>query len=747
MLYMKKLLICFCVLFNFKLLKAQIQINWKAFLEKSDMQWSHLPTDWDNAPFIGNGKIGTIFWMNKAGNLHFEIGRNDIYDHRQEITGATGLFTQYRMPLGHFEFSFGNGIPTGKFRLNLWDAETKGQIENQGAKWQIRCFSHAIQNVIVVEITGGTKVGLNWVPDSAKSTRGNMPKKIVAYPFPKLIHQNNYNISVQEMPEDDLFQTSGKGNGQYAIAWKAKKINKNKTIYFISVGFSYPGRYAADEAIAVIAKAEIDGIEKLESSHRSWWHSYYPKSFLSLPDQSIESFYWIQMYKMASASRKNGTILDLMGPWFRNTGWPAIWWNLNIQLSYWPFYMSNHLDEATSLNEALWNQRENLARNAAPYSKDSYAIGRASSPDLYSPVGNEVGNLPWVMHNLWLYYRSSMDSDFLKNKLFPLMKGTFNYLWHILKKESDGRLVLPKTASPEYTDAVENSNYTMACLRWLSGTLITADSVLQTNDSIVFKCKQVISHLTPYEVDSISGFMVGKDLPFAKSHRHWSHLFMIYPFKEFLWNDSSQVTLIKKSVQNWTNKPKAFAGYSWLGGASIMESGGEGDTALKYLQTFLEKAPLPNTMYREGSPVIETPLAFARTLQEMMLNSSGGLIQIFPGIPSIWKDVCFADFRAEGAFLITAIRKNGITRSVKVKSLSGGVCHIATGIHEKLIVIGKYKNLKEIDKGQIEVVIPKGETIIIYSGNKKPSIKLRPVKYAIRYSSWGEKKPMKIFEY
>lgn len=120
-------------------------------------------------------------------------------------------------------------------------------------------------------------------------------------------------------------------------------------------------------------------------------------------------------------------------------------------LSYWPYYMSNHLEEAEPLRETVWEIRDNLALNAAPYQSDSYAIGRVTSPVGRSPVGGEVGNLPWTMHNLWMHYRSTMDDNYLKEQLFPLMKGSFNYLNHIVIKQQDGKWSLPKTVSPEYT--------------------------------------------------------------------------------------------------------------------------------------------------------------------------------------------------------------------------------------------------------------------------------------------------------
>jgi alpha-L-fucosidase 2 len=732
---------------------AFAQVSWPDFLGRNDMVWNKLPAGWDNAPFVGNGRLGAIFWMDKRGALHLEVSRGDLYDHRSDanghgVSGMNKLYARYRLPNGHFELTLGQRAPQdssqgrplrGNMRLDLWNALVNGQIERGDKQWNIRCFAYALSDVIVLEVTGDKAQELEWFPDSAKSTRPNPPALLIPYPAQVLQQAGDIRVSVQDMPAAEEYFTAGKGIGQYATAWKKIDAGENKTIYLISMGFSYPGATAVQEAVDLINQASGKGIDALEKAHGDWWHNYYPKSFLSVPDASIESFYWIQLYKMASASRQGGPVIDLMGPWFMRTGWPEIWWNLNIQLTYWPFYMSNHLDMAEPLAETLWNNRSALARNAAPYEKDSYAIGRSSSPDCVSPVGSEVGNLPWVMHNLWMYYRSSMDDRYLKDQLFPLLKGSFNYLDHIVRKQPDGVWSLPVTASPEYTDGVLNSSYTLACLRWLSLTLIRADARLKAHDPVTKQCRKMLAHLAPYETDS-TGFMVGKGMPFAHSHRHWSHLFMIYPFHEYAWDNPAQNPLMTVSLNNWLSMPKAFAGYSWLGAAGMLADDGRGDEALAYLHSFLKKSPLPNTLYREGSPVIETPLAFARIVQELLMTSYGDVIRIFPGVPAAWGDVVFDSLRAEGAFLVSARRSHGVTEFVRIKSLAGEPCRVATGMKGSVKGSGESRAVKDLGNGMVELTLPKGAEVILYTGDRAPEISVKPVTVTAPAEPWGEHK-------
>ena len=81
------------------------QLNWAAFLGRSDMQWSGLPTDYNHAAYTGNGRLGAIFWQDADGSLGFEVSRSDLYDHRRTDNGYGTLFATYRLPNGQLHFT------------------------------------------------------------------------------------------------------------------------------------------------------------------------------------------------------------------------------------------------------------------------------------------------------------------------------------------------------------------------------------------------------------------------------------------------------------------------------------------------------------------------------------------------------------------------------------------------------------------------------------------------------------------
>jgi alpha-L-fucosidase 2 len=73
---------------------------------------------------------------------------------------------------------------------------------------------------------------------------------------------------------------------------------------------------------------------------------------------------------------------------------------------------------------------------------------------------------------------------------------------------------------------------------------------------------------------------------------------------------------------------------------------------------------------------LEGNFAFAAGVQEMLLQSQGGVVRVFPAVPDDWKEVSFKNLRAEGAFLVSANIQNGKTRRVEVFSEKGGDLNI-----------------------------------------------------------------------
>ncbi|MDF2958537.1 MAG: afcA1 [Paenibacillus sp.] len=704
---------------------VEVHVDWPQFLAKHDMIWERCPEKWEDSPFLGNGMIGAMLFKEpEEAAWHLEIHRSDVQDHRDDSHGSPG-FSRARLPIGHFLLYFEGNVTGCQLRLDLWNAELRGAIFTDKGRIDIKAIVHSDEMAILVEIMpdqGETNCFWQWYAAEAVSPRqsyglrhGDSTRTLPSYmpnPHSSLRQESEISLSVQPLS----------AGGLTAAAWMEKPTAAGRLL-IVTAAHSYPDESADREALATVRQIAAMAPEALWDSHRRSWHRYYPLSFVSLSDTQLESFYWIQMYKLFSATRADRALIDNQGPWLDETPWPYATWNLNVQLSYWPLFASNRLELAQSLWKTLYNGLENLITNVKePYRHDSAGIATSSALDLKASVvvpGSvasgfaEAGNLTWALHDCWLYYRMTMDDSYLKEVLYPLLRRSINYYLHFLYEDEEQRLHLLATSSPEYGTVMEDCNYDLSLLRWGCEALIYSCQRLGINDGLLGRWREVLDKLTDYPEDENEGFLIGRGQPYEKSHRHYSHLLMIYPLYLIHAEQPGNRERIEKSLRHWQRKPEYLEGYSCTGSASISAGLGDGNQALVYLKRLWEGFLSPTTMYRELGPVIETPLSAAQAIHDMLLQSWGNTIRVFPAVPDAWKDVTIHDMRAEGGFLVSAIRREGVTQLVRIKSLAGEPCLVRTGIREPYYEFsGPKLPLEHIGDGLIRLRLLKGEDIV-----------------------------------
>lgn len=695
------------------------QTDWKNFMSQQDMIWTRLPQTWYEAPFMGNGSMGTYICKEPGKNaIRVDIGNSMVHDHR---TDDKSIYGRCRLLIGYFLLQPAGEIQSGNMRLDLWNAETTGCIRTTKGEIKLKaCVTSEPPYIIVeAEATEGEKDFIwKFYPENTDSPRqlnairikskNHFKKDYISNPASQLSARNGVNYCWQPLL----------AGGGTATAWK--EIRKdNKSILIISNAHSFPETDAMQRVETALANLQETDLPALLKAHREWWHSYYPQSFVSLPDKKMENFYWAQMYKLASATRIGGGLLDNSGPWQVLTPWPNAWWNLNVQLSYWSVYASNRLELGMPLVDVVKNNFNNLISNVPEaYRKEAAALPVCTDfsligVDIRVPGSEkfaQVGNLPWLCHNLWLQYRFSMDESILRNVLFPTLRRAINFYIPFLEEDEQGILHLKETYSPEYGSA-KDCNYDIALLRWGCQTLLEASRILSVKDNLIPKWQQIIDKLTDYPQDE-NGMMIGKDVPFSKSHRHYSHLLMFYPLYLLNTEQEGSKELLEKSVEHWLSIPGNILGFSNTGASSLYAAAGEGDKALEKLKDLFALTLRPNTMYMESGPVIETPLSGAQCIHDMLLQSWGGKIRVFPAVPSQWGDVQFEDLRTEGAFLVSAGRKDGKTTCIRIKSLAGEPCILRTDMVKPMVKLG-HATLTPTGKGEYSLDLKKGETVVL----------------------------------
>lgn len=700
-------------------------------MSQHDMIWEELPLQWNEGAFTGNGQVGMMIYATlKDNRIDFHIGRQDVPDHRKApdqktsmgVPGASLMYDYPRLDIGRMVLRPAGKILSGTIRQDLWNAEIRGKIITDMGEITFKAFTPRDRMVNVIEISSSEKqnvkkTGYQWsfLPGNPASPRAQVfpdnpeSKAYVTNPKPVITKTNDVSVCVQSLL----------AGADYATAWTEKKTqHSTQSTLYISIANEIPASdVSAKVATQAVNGASILKLAALEKPHREWWHNYYQHSFLSVPDARMESFYWIQIYKMAVCSRTDGQAVDLFGPMFRVNQWPGLWWNLNVQLTYWPYYASNHLDLAENLIRLI-DERFDLML-------DKYR-------------GPKLGDFTWAMHNYWLHYRYQGDWKAIQEKWVPKAIRIAEAFEKLQQQNSSGKIELLPMGSPEYKgfETFPNTNYNLAILRWLLNALVESNEIAGSHQTEVSKWKQTLANLIPYPVDE-NGLKIGSNQPVDMSHRHFSHLMGLYPLFQLNPDSPADSKLMDKSVAHWyqIENGKALAGFSFTAATSLYAALGRGNDAYKVLNHFLLSdigisQLISNTMYVESggrNPVIETPLSAANSIMEFLIQSWGGKIRVFPAVSDQWKDASFYQLRAQGGFLVSASRSQGKTDWISVKSLSGEPCVVKVPDWTIPIQIGKGKKIPitKIVEGEYRVDLKAGEEIVLTSGVKatKPVVK------------------------
>ncbi|MEX2567571.1 MAG: glycoside hydrolase family 95-like protein [Cyclobacteriaceae bacterium] len=742
------------------------------------MIWETLPDRWVDAPHFGNGMIGSMLYRS-GNNIKLQVFRADVQDHRDDNHGWTA-YSRPLLQVGHFMLET-VGEPTGaEWCKDLWNAELRGVIHTDRGEIGIIHYVHAEKMVIVTELTpseGEKDLTWTWHPGQARTTRGGYPdneeqlksfadqygefyaeegRLVVPYepnPDPRTEKKSDITVSVQDLL----------AGGGHATAWREVASPGGQRIHLASIAKTFPEGHidrepgdpgARDKAVSEVMEFAAGDRDAMSGSHRAWWQAYYPRSYVSVPDLLMEDLYWQTIYRLGCNSRAGRAFTPTAGIWFQGGNWCYKTINWNIQASHWPVYAANRLEQGEEVVNAVHRYKQNLIENVRPveWQKNSaFAAHAVAAFDWIGPRDHDmrwwdqVGCLPWVLHNTWWQYRFSMDEDMLREKIFPILRRSINFYLHLLEESGDGTLHLPPTLSPEIFPVTADCNFDLALLRWGCEALLEASERLEIDDPLRSLWQDVLDRLVDFPVDE-RGFRLGRDSSAPRGYRHMSHLMMIYPLYQVTVEQPEYRELIETSLRTYAEGqeeglPAMVAGHL----AAALASTGDGDGSLEWMKRQLhDLTPAGlwdvgrNSGYQgarvnpgnggTGPPVLEASVSYANNLQNMLIQSWGGTIRVFPAMPTEeWSDATFHNLRAEGAFLVSAARRDNQTQWVRVKSLAGEPCVVRPDLEGEVKILSERPvELKDLNNGLYELNLDQGDEVLLYTGDQ-PEAVVRPV--------------------
>jgi hypothetical protein len=734
------------------------------------MQFDKLAPQWDEAVPLGNGLLGALIWQ-KGDQLRFSLDRADLWDlrpmkglHRKEFSYNWVIdqidkkeyapVQQYfdapydkepapsKIPGGALEFDTRSWGPVQSVHLTLANAVCEVNWKN-GARLKTFVDADKPLGWFRFENVNGDLAPQLLAPQYQGAVR-NSGDPVGGDDLSRLGYQQG---SIIKTGNSITYHQAGWNGFTYDINVRWKKINATTIEGVWSISSQYPGQPIHVKADKVTAAATSTNFSQQLLTHSSWWQHFWSKSAIHVPDTLLEKQWYLEQYKFGSAARKDAPPISLQAVWTADNGRIAPWkgdyhHDLNTQLSYWPAYSANHLEEAMGYINHLEKNKANYQR----YTKTYFGTNGLAVPGVTTLDGTEMGG--WIQYSLsptvssWLgqhYYlqwRYSMDQQFLKEKAYPWMKGAASFLESITVINAQGHRQLKISSSPEINDNGldawfrQNTNYDLALMKFTFSKAAELATALKLPAEAAHWSK-ILAEFDDFALSPNQELKFAPTMPYNQSHRHFSHMMAIHPLGLIKWEDGAQAQAIIKNSIHLTDSmgPDYWCGYSYSWMANLKARAKDGEGAAKDLQIFASAFCSINSFHLNGDQTksglskfqyrpftLEGNFAFAAGLQEMLLQSYAGFIAIMPAIPAAWNNVSFENLRAEGAFLLSAKKDGGQVAEVKIVAEKGGRTRLKLPFKTYFAASNKGFEIKNTGDGFLELTGKPGAVLLLKNG-------------------------------
>lgn len=455
----------------------------------------------------------------------------------------------------------------------------------------------------------------------------------------------------------------------------------------------------------------------LSSRHRTWWHRFYRRSYLSVPDRTVQRFHWIQLYTA-------GCLLSPQAPAPHSS----------------PTFLnrSGHTD---------------LSGVAAVLGDSAWTPGTAHRTWAFPGAGTKAGPsqnllLAWGAPQIWDAYRHTDDAAVLSEQLHPLLRTAVGFYSRFLVQGADGRLHLPTTHSPGCGDVVD-STHDLSLLRWATTALIGSTRTLGLTESQLSRWQDIAARLVPYHQDT-DGVSIGAGVRLARSHAGAGHLLWLSPLYDKRWNRPEDRTLMTRSFDHWAGMRQSWDARSYARGASMAATVRQGGNALALLHHLMDGRPadatrlLSNTACHNGRQTdLTVPFAAGQAVLDLLLGGEPDIVDVFPAVPETWADATVFGLRAPGAFTVDAARTGGRTDWVRVHSRTSRTLTLRHGIGTDVDVrldshgTTRPAHPREAGPGTCVLKLDAGQSVVVARRGAAPDVEAHEVPAEGGGRRWG----------
>jgi len=467
-----------------------------------------------------------------------------------------------------------------------------------------------------------------------------------------------------------------------------------------------------DELHGKLSPHRSVNLDAVAAANQRTSREFWSKSALSVGDQLVEQLWYETLHARRCAYHRGKVPPGLFFP--STVADYSLWhgdfhMNYNFQQPFLGDYGANHFDLGDSYFDAMAYALQLGKLIAEKYYDSTGTFVQLSNFPILAqddvlgtaPMGRMAYMTGWAGHQYYWRYRYSMDEEWLRKDGYPVLRELAIFYADFLKKGEDGLYhAFPSnqgedgfTGDPEaYTDVPQ----VMLHLRFALVAALDAARTLDMDHDLQHLWLDRIMHLagmnpvfskTRQAVDNWDEVAGEQTAAVRKTRIPWLEITEgrgdLFP-PEFLGFDGNIRSRDRRLTPDYADPD--FCTSRWYAGKMPLYWMTElrnhvfvPERDWRQVRGILEKWRTPNgllcamavSMYGYPGAWTETTGIIA-PLQECLLESWDGVIKIFPATPLAWGDVHFNNLRAEGAYLVSAIRKLARATYVKITAERGG---------------------------------------------------------------------------
>lgn len=682
------------------------------------MVLDRIPCRFCEGPFWGNGKMGTVLYV-QNGKLCVSVDHvglwelretlpdmpkadfSQILSHKKEFIEGdpryvekTDIFGEHigrtRLPSLAVELSLPGVITSFWAETDMQEARTGLRLETEDQKvFRGEIWLDSCVNVLGIELHGAgagslAVKALGWDLDS---------------PRLKPLRDWNYEPCTQT-EENGLVTVRQHFGGKDSAVLSAGRMECGGESLFLAVSIE-TGEQAGETAMAAAGKERVlDYLKNKDAyleAHLRDWKTYWDGFDIQVPNERLQEAFEQEMYKLYCNEREDSSPVTLQGIWNPNNRMPA-WYgdlhnDLNVQSCYWPAYKTGN-------GKLVCPYVDYYCRAVPRFMERAYKLfgirDAIHIPTMMTPDGTGAAS-EWCYWNSLLgpelfvavdftwFYEYSREEDTLRDKIYPFIEKVLHLYQGIAVEKEDGYLHIPFTTSPEvdkdgHMFMADDATFTLSCLHYLCRKMDGYAKLLKQDGS---RWQDFRGRLAPV-VTNEKGLPVYAGIDVFASHRHFCHLYPIYPLCEEAHNDVAQRSLDTAINQGFLE----FAAFScpYLG---IMAARcGRGNMSRTMLELYCMVFRSRNSFTVNGDPyrngilrisdtnagesadafTLESGFFIPTALCEMFVHRAKDTIWLQMGMPDEWKSCSCRDLAVEGGHRITTQREDYRIRRLLLKA-------------------------------------------------------------------------------